>query len=119
MKSFLSACAVLAVIFLLILWSSVYCSETVALTLSAIDELERGGFSPEKAERIYSDFKSRGDVLRYFTVTAYVEEIQIALSALRYVPETDTDAQRTLIEEARVKLEKLRIAGTFSLETVV
>ena len=119
MKSFISACAVLVIILLLILLASAYCSETVSITLSAIDELESSAFQPEKAEKLYSEFEKRGDVMRYFTVTAYIEEIQIPLSALRYVPEDDVEAQKTLIEEARLKLEKLRVAGTFSLATIL
>lgn len=119
MKVFVSACAVLVLIFLLILWSSVYCSETVSLTLSAIYELENSPFQHEKVEKIYSEFEKRGAILRYFTVTNYIEEVQIPLSALRYVPEDDTEAQQTLIEEARLKLEKLRVAGKFTLETIL
>ena len=116
MKVFVSACAVLVLIFLLILWSSVYCSETVSLTLAAIDELENAPtFQQEKAEQIYMDFEKRAVALRYFTVTSYVEEVQIPLSALRYTPADDTEAQKTLIEEVRSKLEKLRVAGKFTL----
>ena len=119
MKSFVFACAILTAILLLILWSSAYCSETVALTLSAIDALESAEFQTEKAEDIYAEFQKRGKILKYFTVTSYIEEVQIPLSALRYVSADDTEAQMTLIAEARLKLEKLKIAGIFSIETVV
>ena len=119
MKSFVFACAILTAILLLILWSSAYCSETVALTLSAIDALESAEFQIEKAEDIYAEFQKRGKILKYFTVTSYIEEVQIPLSALRYVPADDIEAQKTLIAEARLKLEKLKIAGIFSIETVV
>lgn len=119
MKVFLSACAVLALVFMLIFWSAVYCDETVSQTLAAIDELENTPFRPETAEQIYLDFAKRADVLKYFTITSYIEEVQLPLSALRFVPENDTEAQKALIEELRLKLEKLRIAGVFSLDTVV
>ena len=119
MKAFISACTVLILIFLLILWSAAYCSETVSVTLAAIDDLESSPFRPETAEQIYSDFQKRADILKYFTVSSYIEEAELPLSALRFVPEDDTAAQKALIEELRLKLEKLRIAGVFSLETVV
>jgi hypothetical protein len=119
MKSFVFACAILTAILLLILWSSAYCSETVALTFSAIDALESAEFQTEKAADIYAEFQKRGKILKYFTVTSYIEEVQIPLSALRYVSADDTEMQQTLIEEARLKLEKLRVAGKFTLETIL
>ena len=119
MKVFLSAGAALALIVILIFWSAAYCDETVSQTLTAINELEKEPFQNEIAEQIYLDFAKRADVLKYFTITSYIEEVQLPLSALRYVPEDDTEAQKALIEELRLKLEKLRIAGVFSLDTVV
>ena len=119
MKVFVSTCAILALIVILIIWSAAYCDETVSQTLTAIDELEKAPFQSETAEQIYSSFSKRADILKYFTITSYIEEVRLPLSALRFVPEDDITAQKTLIEELRLKLEKLRIAGVFSLDTVV
>jgi len=120
MKIFISTCAVLLTVLALVFLGTLYCAETVDMTLSDIDELESlPTFSPEKAEEIYRSFEKRAFALRYFTVSNYIEEILLPLSNLRYVPEDDVPMQKSLIEEARIKLDKLRVAGTFSLAAIV
>ena len=120
MKIFISTCAVLLLLLALVFFGTVYCAETVDMTLSAIDELESPStFSPEKAEEIYRTFEKRAFALRYFIVSNYIEEVLLPLSNLRYVPIDDTLAQKSLIEEARIKLDKLRVAGTFSFAAII
>ena len=120
MKSFIISSLLLVLMMTGIYLCANYCEETVFSVSAAIDEIEKAPvFQPEKAEELYEDFSRSAEALRYFTVASYVDDVQIPLSALRYAPADDRDAQETLIKEARLKLEKLRVAGTFSLATIV
>ncbi len=120
MRSFIISSLVLVLMMTGIYVCARYCEDTVFTVTAAIDEIEKAPvFQPEKAEELYERFSRSAELLRYFTVSSYIDDVQIPLSALRYAPAYDRDAQKTLIEEARMKLEKLRVAGTFSLATIV
>lgn len=120
MKAFIISSLTLILMMTGIYLCARYCEETVLSATAAIDEIEKAPvFQPEKAEELYKEFSDSAETLRIFTEAAYVDEIRISLSALRYAPADDRDAQKTLIEEARVKLEKLLVAGTISLATIV
>ena len=120
MKIFISACAMLILAFSLVFLGSLYCEKTVNNTISALTELEDpGNFSSEKAEKIYSSFEKRANKLRYFTVADYIDDVLVPLSELRCAKANDSAEQRKLIEEACIKLERLRVAGTFSFAAIL
>lgn len=78
--------------------------------------LSRNAFDPQLTQSLYTEYCKKASFLRYYVITLYADEAEIALSSLRFCEKNAPETSQK-ISEALIKLRRLKEAGGFQLKT--